>query len=74
MTFFVLGSANCIQTIAFKSHYDNEPFDQGIHLLIGEKEYLGKGLALPLLKAMVCMQFAEPNTKKVIHIHQWLSL
>ncbi|MBZ5213093.1 GNAT family N-acetyltransferase [Bacillus paralicheniformis] len=47
-------------------HFDNEPFDQGIHLLIGEKEYLGKGLALPLLKAMVCMQFAEPNTKKVI--------
>ncbi|MED1738242.1 GNAT family N-acetyltransferase [Bacillus swezeyi] len=47
-------------------HYGNVPYDQGIHLLIGEKTFLGKGLALPLLKAMVRMQFETPETKKVI--------
>ncbi|WP_428841956.1 GNAT family N-acetyltransferase [Halobacillus naozhouensis] len=46
--------------------YQAEPFDQGIHLLIGEKEYLGKGLALRLLKAMVKFQFRYQDTQKVI--------
>ncbi|MBU8787399.1 MULTISPECIES: GNAT family N-acetyltransferase [Bacillus] len=47
-------------------HYDNAPYDQGVHLLIGEKAYLGKGLALPLLEAMVRQQFEAPETEKVI--------
>lgn len=46
--------------------YPSAPFDQGIHLLIGEKEDLGKGYSLPLLKAMVRHQFQEPDTEKII--------
>ncbi|UOQ94307.1 acetyltransferase [Halobacillus shinanisalinarum] len=46
--------------------YPAEPFDQGIHLLIGEKDYLGKGLALPLLRAMVNVQFRHKATQRVI--------
>jgi RimJ/RimL family protein N-acetyltransferase len=46
--------------------YTPAPFDQGIHLLIGEREYLGKGLSLPLLRAMVSYQFQEKKTNKVI--------
>ncbi|WP_425589842.1 GNAT family N-acetyltransferase [Fictibacillus fluitans] len=46
--------------------YPSAPFDQGIHLLIGEKDDLGKGYSLPLLKAMVRHQFEEPGTEKVI--------
>ncbi|WP_128895940.1 GNAT family N-acetyltransferase [Longirhabdus pacifica] len=47
-------------------YYDVEDGDQGIHLLIGPPSYLGKGLALPLLKAMVSFQFQHQNTKKVV--------
>ncbi|MFI8688218.1 GNAT family N-acetyltransferase [Rossellomorea sp. NPDC077527] len=46
--------------------YSSAPYDQGVHLLIGEKEYLGKGLSLPLLRAMVSFQFHERETKKVV--------
>lgn len=46
--------------------YEQEPFDQGIHLLIGETEFVGKGFALPLLRAMVRFQFDCLQTKKVI--------
>ncbi|MDQ0483253.1 GNAT family N-acetyltransferase [Guptibacillus hwajinpoensis] len=46
--------------------YESEPYDQGVHLLIGEKEYLGKGLATPLLREMVAKQFKEKRTKRVI--------
>ncbi|MFT9849710.1 GNAT family N-acetyltransferase [Aneurinibacillus sp. REN35] len=46
--------------------YAHEPYDQGIHLLIGEPEFLGRGYALPLLRAMVRFQFTTLRTKKVI--------
>lgn len=46
--------------------YDAEAFDQGVHLLIGDPDYLGKGYALPLLRAMVGFQFQHKMTKKVV--------
>lgn len=61
--------------------YDALPTDRGLHLLIGPSEYLGKGYAFPLLKAMMQFQFkcneitriiAEPDkrNKKMIHIFE----
>ena len=47
-------------------HYDAEPADQGVHLLIGPEEYLGHGYALPLLRAVVAMQFRHPETDRVV--------
>ncbi|MFC2949438.1 GNAT family N-acetyltransferase [Virgibacillus sediminis] len=49
-----------------EKRYDADSFDQGIHLLIGDPQYLGKGYSLPLLRAMVRFQFIQPDTKKVI--------
>ncbi|HEX7063889.1 MAG TPA: GNAT family N-acetyltransferase, partial [Bacillales bacterium] len=60
-------------------YYDFEQNDQGVHLLIGPEPFLGRGYALPLLRAMVAFQFqaegtdlvvAEPDirNKKMIHI------
>ncbi|WP_436345893.1 GNAT family N-acetyltransferase [Natronorubrum sp. FCH18a] len=48
------------------NHYDADPTDQGIHLLIGPDEYLGRGYALPLLRAVVAMQFRHSETERVI--------
>ncbi|MGY1422638.1 GNAT family N-acetyltransferase [Bacillus cereus] len=47
-------------------YYDYDEHDQGIHLLIGPEQYLGKGYALPVLKAMITFQFQNKNTKKII--------
>lgn len=47
------------------NHYDADPTDQGIHLLIGPEEYLGNGYALSLLRAVVAMQFRHPETERV---------
>ncbi|WP_202410648.1 GNAT family N-acetyltransferase [Halobacillus litoralis] len=49
-----------------EDYYDPSPFDQGIHLLIGEKDFLGHGYALPLLKTMVRYQFRHQDTTKVV--------
>ncbi|MBD1842675.1 acetyltransferase [Cyanobacteria bacterium FACHB-63] len=46
--------------------YPTHPADQGIHLLIGSPEFLGKGHALPLLQAMVMFQFQHSETQKII--------
>jgi acetyl CoA:N6-hydroxylysine acetyl transferase len=46
--------------------YDLHPEDQGIHLLIGEEAYLGKGYALPLLRTIVHFQLQSQGTEKVI--------
>ncbi|MBE9125223.1 MULTISPECIES: GNAT family N-acetyltransferase [unclassified Coleofasciculus] len=46
--------------------YSAHPADQGIHLLIGEPEFLGKEYALPLLRAMTAFQFQHPKTLKII--------
>ncbi len=48
------------------NHYQAEPTDQGVHLLIGPEEYLGHGYALPLLRAVVAMQFRHPETDRVV--------
>ncbi|GGF32065.1 rhizobactin siderophore biosynthesis protein RhbD [Halobacillus andaensis] len=55
-----------VQGDVVEKYYEADPFDQGIHLLIGEADYLGRGLALPLLRAMVDFQFKWKQTKKVI--------
>ncbi|WP_254538310.1 GNAT family N-acetyltransferase [Halomarina litorea] len=48
------------------NHYDADPNDQGVHLLIGPEEYLGHGYARPLLCAVVAMQFRSPGTDRVV--------
>lgn len=55
-----------VQGDVVESCYDPHPEDRGIHLLIGEPDYLGKGYALPLLRAMVHFQFLHQSTDKVI--------
>lgn len=47
-------------------HYETHPADQGIHLLIGPPECLGKGYALPLLQAMTEFQFQHLETQKIV--------
>lgn len=47
-------------------HYPADAADQGIHLLIGPPEFLGKGYALPLLRAMVAFQFQHSETQKIV--------
>ncbi|WP_224268757.1 GNAT family N-acetyltransferase [Haloprofundus salinisoli] len=48
------------------AHYDAEPADQGIHLLIGPPEYLGHGYAPALLRAMTALAFRHPETDRVV--------
>lgn len=48
------------------NYYPAEKADQGIHLLIGETVFLGKGYALPLLRAMTKFQFQHSETSKII--------
>ena len=47
-------------------YYDADPADRGVHLLIGPPEYLGRGLALPLLRAMTAFQFSYPHTQRIV--------
>ncbi|WGV25330.1 GNAT family N-acetyltransferase [Halotia branconii] len=47
-------------------YYSAENSDQGIHLLIGDRYFLGKGYALPLLRAMTFFQFQYSATQKII--------
>ncbi|MBO8164005.1 MAG: acetyltransferase [Brevibacillus sp.] len=47
-------------------YYDAHPADQGIHLLIGPPEYVGKGYALPLLQAMVRFLLKHAETEKIV--------
>lgn len=47
-------------------HYAADPADQGIHLFIGEPEFLGKGYALPLLRAMTHFQLQHTETQKIV--------
>ncbi|GGL39610.1 N-acetyltransferase [Halarchaeum grantii] len=48
------------------AHYDADPADRGVHLLIGPTEYLGQGYAVPLLRAVTAMQFRHPETDRVV--------
>lgn len=45
-------------------HFENE--DQGIHLLFGPEKFLGKGLALPFLRAMTAFLFKYEGTSKIV--------
>nr|WP_209121411.1 GNAT family N-acetyltransferase [Alkalihalobacillus sp. BA299] len=47
-------------------YYDVRLEDQGIHLLFGPQKFLGKGLALPLLRAIVAFRFQHESTKKIV--------
>lgn len=47
-------------------YYDPDPGDRGVHLLIGPPEYLGQGLALPLLRAMTDFQLSYPDAQRVV--------
>ncbi len=48
------------------NHYDARPTDRGLHLLIGPPEYLGAGYAASLLREMTALQFAHPDTVRVV--------
>ena len=48
------------------AYYDADPADQGIHLLIGPEEYLGRGYGVALLRAMLAFQFRHPETDRVV--------
>ncbi|WP_332697184.1 GNAT family N-acetyltransferase [Halalkalibacter lacteus] len=47
-------------------YYQVDDEDQGIHLLFGPNEYLGKGLALPFLRAMTAFLFQHEATSKIV--------
>jgi acetyl CoA:N6-hydroxylysine acetyl transferase len=51
---------------AIADYYDAKETDQGIHLLIGPPEYLGRGYAEPLLRAVTAMQFRHPETDRIV--------
>ncbi|MCF6409369.1 GNAT family N-acetyltransferase [Pseudalkalibacillus salsuginis] len=46
--------------------YEADRSDRGIHLLIGDTAYLGKGYSLPMLESMVGFQFQVHETTKII--------
>lgn len=62
-------------------YYEWDEYDQGIHLLIGPEEFLGKGFTYPLLLTMLYKKFqinetnrivAEPDVRneKMIHVFE----
>ena len=49
------------------AHYPARPLDQGVHLLIGPPELVGRGLGRALLGAVVAWQLErEPGTERVV--------
>jgi len=49
------------------AHYPAHPLDQGVHLLIGPPELVGRGLGRALLGAVVAWQLErEPGTQRVV--------
>jgi acetyl CoA:N6-hydroxylysine acetyl transferase len=49
-----------------RDYYKYDKWDQGIHLLIGPKEFISKGYSVPLLLEMLRLQFTEKKTKKIV--------
>lgn len=47
-------------------YYKAELDDHGVHLLIGETAYLGKGYALPMLRAITYHLFQQTHCGKVV--------
>lgn len=48
------------------TYYPFDEYDQGIHLLIGPPEFLGKGYIYPLLMTILYKKFQVMETKSVI--------
>ncbi|MFC4405503.1 GNAT family N-acetyltransferase [Haloarchaeobius iranensis] len=48
------------------NHYDADPADQGAHLLVGPPEYLDRGYATALIRALGIMQFSHPETERAV--------
>ncbi len=48
------------------SCYSAESQDQGIHLLVGPPEFIGRGYALALLREMTTFQFRNEPTQKIV--------
>jgi RimJ/RimL family protein N-acetyltransferase len=48
------------------NHYDADPNDRGVHLLIGPEEYLEQGYAAPLMRAVIAMLFRRPETDRIV--------
>jgi RimJ/RimL family protein N-acetyltransferase len=48
------------------TYYEFDEYDQGVHLLIGDKDYLGKGIIYPLLMTILSQKFRVSQTEKVI--------
>ncbi|WP_247728509.1 GNAT family N-acetyltransferase [Halovivax limisalsi] len=47
-------------------YYDADPADQGFHMLLGPPEFLGRGYAESLMRAMVRMQFRHQETHRIV--------
>ncbi|WP_018256097.1 GNAT family N-acetyltransferase [Halomicrobium katesii] len=47
-------------------HFDANPTDQGLHLLVGPPEFVGQGLAVPLVRAMLRFQFTHAETDRIV--------
>ncbi|MGG3805757.1 GNAT family N-acetyltransferase [Metabacillus fastidiosus] len=48
------------------NHYSFDEYDQGIHLLIGPREFLGRGLIYPLLMTVLYKNFQIAETNKIV--------
>ncbi|ALC81263.1 MULTISPECIES: GNAT family N-acetyltransferase [Bacillus] len=48
------------------NYYAFDEYDQGIHLLIGPTDFLGKGFTYPLLMTILQKKFQVPETNKII--------
>lgn len=46
-------------------YVDAQPFDQGLHFLIGEKDYLGRKFTQSLIAAFLKFLFHDPRTQRV---------
>jgi acetyl CoA:N6-hydroxylysine acetyl transferase len=48
------------------NYYAFDEYDQGLHLLIGPREFLGKGFIYPLLMTILHKKFQVAETQKII--------
>ncbi|RKD25027.1 hypothetical protein BEP19_04150 [Ammoniphilus oxalaticus] len=56
----------CAQVDLIGEHYEVESGDRGIRVLFGPQKFLGKGYALPLLRAMIAFQFHRHSSANKI--------
>lgn len=48
------------------NYYDYQPYDQGVHLLIGPETFLGKGLVYPFLLTLLFKKFSFKKTTRIV--------